>query len=124
MADSTTKLLLIVCFLVLISHGYGDIPHCSIKNLSVKQAQTGVKVQGKPQWEVTISNTCCVQGDVKVDCRGFQTVEKIDPDVLKVEGDACLVNNGNVIYEDPVILTYAWDRSFPLTPISSQVSCS
>ncbi|XP_057421407.1 uncharacterized protein LOC130715339 [Lotus japonicus] len=124
MADSTTKLLLIVCVLVLISHCYGDLPHCTIKYLTVTQAQTGVQVQGKPQWKVTISNKCCVQSDVKLDCRGFQTVEKVDPSVLKVEGDACLVNGGNIIYEDPVIFTYAWDHSFPLSPIYSEVSCS
>ncbi|XP_057450752.1 uncharacterized protein LOC130742666 [Lotus japonicus] len=122
-ADSTAKVLGIVFFLVLISQGYGQ--YCSLKDLSLSQSKTGAKVQGKPEYSVSITNKCaCVQSDVKLNCRGFKTVEKIDPSLLQVLGDECLVNYGNSIYRDAVNFTYAWDRPFPLFPISSQISCS
>ncbi|XP_057416331.1 uncharacterized protein LOC130710952 [Lotus japonicus] len=120
MADSTAKLLSIVFFLVLISQGYGQ---CSFKDLSLLQTDTGNIVQGKPEWIVSITNKCaCVQSNIKLYCRGFKTVEKIDPSLLQVLGDECHINNGNPIH-DAFSFTYAWDRPTSLFPISSQISC-
>lgn len=82
-------------------------------------------MQGKPEWRVIISNTCpCVQMNVKLNCHGFQTVELIDPSILRESGDVCFVNGGQPIYADGVTFKYAWDESFPLNPISSDIFCS
>ncbi|XP_057416144.1 uncharacterized protein LOC130710797 [Lotus japonicus] len=122
MADSTAKLLSITFFLVLISQGYGQ---CYLRDLSLLQTRTGNIVQGKPEWIVSITNKCaCVQSDVMLNCRSFKTVEKIDPSVLQVLGDECLINYGNPIYHDAFNFTYAWDRPTSFFPISSQISCS
>ncbi|KAK7318984.1 hypothetical protein RJT34_03693 [Clitoria ternatea] len=122
MGDSTYKVLCAVIFLVLISHGYSQ---CSLKDLSVTQQKTAVKVKGKPEWNVTITNNCpCVQTNVKLNCVGFQTVEPIDVTIFSVSGDSCLVNAGQPIYRDPITFKYAWDNSFPLNPNSSVIACS
>ncbi|KAK7318986.1 hypothetical protein RJT34_03696 [Clitoria ternatea] len=124
MADSITiKILSIVLFSVLISQGYSQ---CSLKDISVSQQRTGVMVQGKPEWKVTVTNKCaCGQKNVILNCDGFQTVEPLNPLILTVSnpGPYCLVTPGYPIYRDPVTFNYAWDVSFPLNPISSQIIC-
>ncbi|XP_057419116.1 uncharacterized protein LOC130713361 [Lotus japonicus] len=126
MADTAaTKLLGMVFFLVLISQGYG---YCTIHSLSVAQTQTGVKVQGKPEWSVSITNNClCNQSSVLLDCRGFQTVEKLNPYVLYTKDNAtvCLIKYSNpIVYREVFKFTYAWDKAFPLTPVSSKYCLS
>ncbi|XP_027341582.1 uncharacterized protein LOC113854646 [Abrus precatorius] len=122
MAESSTKILGVVLFLVLVSKGYGQ---CSLSDLSVKQSQTGVKVQQKEEWSVTITNNCaCVQKNVLLNCYGFQSAESIDPSVLRVSGSNCLLNNGQPIYKDAVSFKYASDQQFPLNPVSSEIACS
>ncbi|XP_061372992.1 uncharacterized protein LOC133315398 [Gastrolobium bilobum] len=122
MADSTIKILSIILFLVLISQGNSK---CYLSDLSIRQSQTGAKLKGKPEWGVTITNNCpCVQKNVMLNCRGFQTIEHINPSVLSVSGNVCLVNGGNSIYRDAITFKYAWDQSFPLNPISSEIACS
>ncbi|KAE9601148.1 hypothetical protein Lalb_Chr13g0294711 [Lupinus albus] len=78
-----------------------------------------------PEWVVTITNKCnCVQVNVKLNCQGFQTVEKIEPfTILPISGNECLVNFGNPLYKDPVTFKYAWTTSFPLNPVSSEIAC-
>ncbi|CAL0329689.1 unnamed protein product [Lupinus luteus] len=120
---STINIVSSLLFLCLISQGYG-LP-CTLSDLSIKQSPTGAKIQGKPEWVVTITNKCtCVQVNVLLNCQGFQTVEEIDPSILKVSGKECLVNFGNAISKDPITFKYAWDKSFPLNPISSEIACS
>ncbi|KAJ1407308.1 hypothetical protein SESBI_24411 [Sesbania bispinosa] len=122
MANSTSKILSIAFFLVLISQGYSQ---CSLKDLSIQQYKTGATVQQKTEWGVTITNNCpCVQKNVQLNCGGFQTMEHIDPSILSVSGNVCLVNDGQPIYGNPVTFKYAWDESFPLNPISSEIACS
>ncbi|OIV89587.1 hypothetical protein TanjilG_18169 [Lupinus angustifolius] len=120
---ATNEILTILLFLCLISQGYG---FCSIKDLTVDVAKSGAEIKGKPEWVVTITNKCaCVQKDVKLNCKGFNTVEQIDPSILSVSDNVCLVvNNGNPIYRDPITFKYAWDTQFPLNPIESQIACS
>ncbi|CAL0324920.1 unnamed protein product [Lupinus luteus] len=120
---ATNEILSILLFLCLISQGYG---FCSYKDLTVNVEKSGAQIKGKPEWVVTITNNCtCVQMDVQLNCKGFKTVEQIDPSILSVSGDVCLVvNNGNPIYKDPIIFKYAWDKKFPLNPIQSQIACS
>jgi len=98
---------------------------CSLKDLSITQKQTGVKVQGKPEWTVKITNNCaCVQLNVILNCRGFRSVEKIDPSLLRISSNGCLVNNGQSIYRDDFQFNYASDKQFPFIPVSSQIACS
>ncbi|KAK7386784.1 hypothetical protein VNO78_27120 [Psophocarpus tetragonolobus] len=123
MANSTIKVLNIVLFLALISKGYST---CSLEDISLTQTKTGVTIQGKPEWSVTITNKCpCAQKNIVLDCQGFQTVERIDPSLLDVDAKsgACVVKPNQLIYKDPVTFKYAWDNSFPLTPTFSQRFC-
>lgn len=98
---------------------------CLLSDISVSQIQTGIKVQGKLEWSVTITNKCpCVQKNVILNCKGFQSVESIKPSLLKVLHNICLVNSGQAIYGIPIKFRYASDQPFPLNPISSEISCS
>ncbi|KAE9590115.1 hypothetical protein Lal_00033708 [Lupinus albus] len=117
---SNISILLFICF---ISQGYGQ--RCSFKDISITQSETGVKIMGKTEWIVYIYNKCtCDQVNVKLNCQGFQTVEKIDPKILNLLGDQCLLNFGKSIFENTVSFKYAWDKSFPFTPVSSNVRCT
>ncbi|KAJ1407309.1 hypothetical protein SESBI_24412 [Sesbania bispinosa] len=123
MGDST-KILSIAFFLVLISQGYSQ---CFLKDLSIKQFKTGAKVQQKTEWGVTITNNCpiCAQKNVQLNCGGFQTVEHIDPSILSVSGNVCLVNGGQPLHGNhPITFKYAWEESFPLNPIHSDITCT
>ncbi|KAE9603011.1 hypothetical protein Lalb_Chr12g0205721 [Lupinus albus] len=121
---ATNKIFSILLFLGLIFQGYGQ--SCSLNDLSVSVAKAGSFIQGKPEWEVTIANNCvCKQQNVKLNCTGFQTLELIDPSVLSVSGNVCLVNAGKpIISNDPFTFKYAWDYLFQLTPINSTIACS
>ncbi|CAL0329692.1 unnamed protein product [Lupinus luteus] len=119
---STINIVSTLLFLCFTSQGYGLL--CSINDISVKQSQSGAKNFGKPEWVVSITNKCdCVQVNVRLNCQGFQTVEKVDPSILKVLGNECLLNFGNAISKDPITFKYAWDNSFPLNPVSSELDC-
>ncbi|XP_007043226.2 PREDICTED: TPD1 protein homolog 1 [Theobroma cacao] len=117
------KSLFALVFLSLIGHGYCQ---CSLDNISVSQTKTGTTVQNKPEWQVTISNNCsCTQSELKLSCDGFQTVEKVDSSVMTQTRGECLINSGQqVARHSNLSFKYAWDTSFPLNPLSSQVNCS
>jgi len=101
--------------------GYGK---CSLRDIVVNQAKTGHILGGKPEWTVSITNECaCPQSNVQLNCKGFQTAEIVQPSLLKILGDICLLNAGQPIQKDAIIFNYAWDTQFSLNPISSQVSC-
>ncbi|KAL2318027.1 hypothetical protein Fmac_031903 [Flemingia macrophylla] len=123
MANSSSKILSIVLFLTLISQGYSQ---CSLHDLSITQRQTGAKFEGKAEWSVTITNKCpCVQKNVILNCIGFQSAKTIDPSIFRrVSSRGCLVNAGQPVYADAIKFNYVWDHSFPLNPISSEISCS
>ncbi|BAT82391.1 hypothetical protein LR48_Vigan07g244600 [Vigna angularis] len=113
-------ILCIILLLPIICEGT-----CSFRDLSITQNLTGVKVRGKPEWTVKITNNCaCVQLNVILNCQGFRTVEKIDPSVLRISPARCLVNNGQSVYGDAVQFNYASDKQFEFTPLSSQIACS
>ena len=47
------------------------------------------------QWHVAIENaTPCVIFHAKLDCKGFQSLTEIDPNVILKEGDFCIINAG------------------------------
>ncbi|KAL9330830.1 hypothetical protein ACSQ67_000440 [Phaseolus vulgaris] len=120
MACSIITILGVIFFLPIICHG-----SCSLKNISITQTETGVKVLGKPQFAVKITNNCaCVQLNLILNCKGFKSVEKIDPSILKISPSGCLVNGGQAVYTDPIQFNYASDKQFAFTPVSSQIACS
>lgn len=103
-----------------------SITECTLRSLSVSQSMTGVKVQGKPEWSVSITNTCpCAQRMVYLNCTDFQTSEPITPSVLTVSPNGiCILNSGQpIVYNSPFRFKYAWDHSSALIPISSLIDC-
>ncbi|XP_020214132.1 TPD1 protein homolog 1B [Cajanus cajan] len=126
MANSSIMILNIVIFLLLISQGYS---FCTLKNLTVTQVKTGVIVKNKPEWSVSVTNTCpppCVQRSVILKCPGFQTVEPVLPSALVVSPmGTCLFNGGGPIAAHAVVsFKYAWDSALPLSPVSGLITCS
>ncbi|OAY77023.1 Pentatricopeptide repeat-containing protein [Ananas comosus] len=92
---------------------------CTLSNIIVSQSKTGKIVEGKPEYEVVVSNNCiCSQSEVRVDCKGFSTVEDVDPNVFRQDGDdRCTVHNGLPVFEDdPIKFNYAWENPYPLKP--------
>ena len=97
---------------------------CQPNNVKIDQGPTGNKVDGKPEWKVTLSTDCiCSQTEVKLACAGFQTVEDLPSYIITHEGDTCSLNQP-VHYNEPVSFTYAWDTSFGFKLISSGIACS
>lgn len=97
-----------------------------MSDLHVTQHPTGIQIKQNPEFFVTIFNNCsCAQKNVKLECLNFQTVEPINPSILSVSGDVCLVNGGQPIASGDVSVTfkYAWPHTFPLNPISSDSVC-
>lgn len=92
----------------------------------MSKSGTGNTVEGKREWKVMVSNNCeCTQMDVKLDCNGFETSKAIDPSILSQSGVVCVFNDGQPIApESQLNFTYAWDTSFPFTPVSSQIARS
>lgn len=83
-------------------------------------------MEGKSEWIVKIVAMCphCVTKNVKLNCNGFQTVEPIDPSILRDLGYDCLVNDGKPIYGEALSFKYAWKEPFPLVPVSADIYCS
>ncbi|WJX17366.1 hypothetical protein P8452_07295 [Trifolium repens] len=94
--------------------------NCPLSSLQIVQRLEG-QVQGKSRWVVSVTNHCnCPQSQILLSCRGFQTVEGINPTILAKQGDNCLLFNGHTLnLTDIDQFEYAWDPSFPFVPISS-----
>ncbi|ONK77858.1 hypothetical protein A4U43_C02F11520 [Asparagus officinalis] len=122
----STILKLSCLSLAILYFSRGAFGECNISSIKLSQSSTGVLVQGKIEYEVTLSNDCiCSQSSLYVSCDGFKTTEPVDPNVFKVEGSRCIINNGLPVFQDnPVKFKYAWDHQFDLRPVQSQVNCS
>ncbi|XP_020229279.1 TPD1 protein homolog 1A [Cajanus cajan] len=109
-----------ILFLTMIIKGSCE---CSLNNINIGTTRSGREIQGKPEWNVTVINNCsCVQSQIKLACKGFQSAETIDPSIFSVEGDTCLLNKGNPVKGfDAVSFSYAWDPPFLLLPTSSVI---
>ncbi|KAJ9175137.1 hypothetical protein P3X46_013718 [Hevea brasiliensis] len=95
---------------------------CALFSLSLI---TQVRVQNN--WKVTITNNCnCAQTGVKLDCKGFQAVNTVNPPYLEKQNDDCLITyNGGVLGpKAQLVFTYASDSQFGFRAISSTVACS
>ncbi|KAL0394294.1 UNVERIFIED_CONTAM: hypothetical protein Slati_4395600 [Sesamum latifolium] len=75
--ETLVRFSVALVFLCFISEGMSE-NKCSPSDITVKQNPTGTKVQGKPEFQVTLFNACpCPVANVKLACNGFHTVENI-----------------------------------------------
>ncbi|XP_024995495.1 TPD1 protein homolog 1-like [Cynara cardunculus var. scolymus] len=114
--------LLIFLFTLLIK-GYGQ---CELKDITVGTERTSIQIEGKQEWNVSFINSCkCPQQSLTVSCNGFQSVEKVDPNIFApVANNNCIVNGGRPIAAFATVwFLYAWDPPFIFVPVSSQVNC-
>ncbi|KAE9610465.1 hypothetical protein Lal_00006709 [Lupinus albus] len=123
MATIIKNISILLFFLGLISQGY--CKPCSLSDIFVKQSETGIKIQGKPEWLVTVINNCdCRQSFVMLNCYRFKTVEPVDTNIMSYSGTQfCLINSGKPISNKPVTFKYASDKAFRMTPTFSQMAC-
>ncbi|XVF35628.1 hypothetical protein REPUB_Repub18cG0162500 [Reevesia pubescens] len=99
---------------------------CSVNDITVGSVRTGKEIQGKPEWKVTITNNCkCNQHQLRLACKGFQSTETVDPNILLKQSDNCLLLKGNALKGfSSVSFAYAWDPTFLLSPSGSIVDSS
>ncbi|KAJ9175140.1 hypothetical protein P3X46_013721 [Hevea brasiliensis] len=92
-----------------------------VSNITVVQA----KVQKK--WPVTITINCiCTRKDIKLDCKGFQVVNIVNPPYLGNQNDDCIVTyNGGVLpAKAQLAFTYVSNSPFGFRIISTTIACS
>ncbi|KAI9192214.1 hypothetical protein LWI28_019599 [Acer negundo] len=123
MAAQITNSIVALLVLSLITKGYYA---CTLEDIHVGGETTRKFVGGKPEWKLTVSNLCeCKQSNIKLQCKGFQTTEPVDRNILNLQGETCLFLNGNPLIEgSPVTFYYAWETPFILFPLSSNITCS
>ncbi|URE08944.1 hypothetical protein MUK42_23105 [Musa troglodytarum] len=100
--------------------------HLNISGISVSQSSMRKTVNGKPEFEVVISNGgICSQSSLKLSCRGFNTVEAVDSKLFRTDGgDPFVVNDNQPVYKDQSIkFKYAWDSQCVLSPSASKLNC-
>ncbi|KAM0061536.1 hypothetical protein Hdeb2414_s0004g00137261 [Helianthus debilis subsp. tardiflorus] len=121
MASTLHALLAILLFNLLLK----GFCQCELKDITIGTERTSATIQGKQEWSVSFINTCkCAQQALTVSCDGFQTVEKVDPNVFAPVGKNCSVNGGRPIATFATVqFLYAWDPPFIFVPVSSQVVC-
>ncbi|XP_027367937.1 uncharacterized protein LOC113873811 [Abrus precatorius] len=112
------KILSAILFLTLVNKGSSS---CSLNNINIGSTRSGREIQGKPEWNVVVINNCsCIQRQIQLACRGFQSAESVSPSILSKEGDSCLLINGNPLSPFATVrFSYAWDPPFVLVPTSS-----
>ncbi|CAO2821606.1 unnamed protein product [Amaranthus hypochondriacus] len=111
------------------------LAHCGTTNdacvepdLQIEELETGSEVGGKPQYYFNAKNTCdktCNFTNVILGCPGFQTTEPVDPSILKIDGDNCVLNNGGpIVGGGQVEFKYAWDKIYGFQLKSANIACS
>ncbi|ESW17437.1 hypothetical protein PHAVU_007G239600 [Phaseolus vulgaris] len=124
MATTTTfNSLTSIFFLTLIIIIIKGSCDCSLNNINIGTSRSGREIGGQPEWNVSVINNCsCQQSEIKLSCKGFQSSESIDPSILSMEGDSCLLISGNPMKGfDTVNFSYAWDPPFLMFPSSSVI---
>ncbi|KAK6927581.1 hypothetical protein RJ641_006172 [Dillenia turbinata] len=118
------KYLLMVFALSLFNTGCCQ---CDLNNITIGTQRTGQLIKNMNEWSVRVINSCassCSYSNLMLSCKGFHTVEAIDPTVFKKQGDKCLVNNGRALVpKSSVQFSYAWDPPFIMFANSSNISC-
>ncbi|KNA11977.1 hypothetical protein SOVF_130110 [Spinacia oleracea] len=121
---ASLKIFSAVLFLFLICQK-GNSYRCGVSNIKVTTRRTRNTVEGQPQYAVTISNNCpCAQSGVYLRCLGFSTVQPVNPRVMKVKGNSCLINNGRPIVKGKSLtFNYSFLQPTDLVPQRSLISC-
>ncbi|KVH96508.1 uncharacterized protein At1g05835-like [Cynara cardunculus var. scolymus] len=121
MASCNSSLLAILLFNLL----FQGFCQCELKDITIGTERTPAQIEGKQEWNVSFINTCkCPQQALTVSCDGFQSVEKVNPDIFARVGNNCTVNGGRPIAPFATVqFLYAWDPPFIFVPISSHVDC-
>ncbi|CAL9048330.1 unnamed protein product [Musa acuminata subsp. burmannicoides] len=99
---------------------------CSSSDIAVRQTRTGGTVEGKPEYEVLVTNTCeCSQSRVLLRCYGLSSVEPVNRRAIRpVDEERCIVGGGRPLTRGaPIRFKYAWmtPQDFPV--ISTQIHC-
>ncbi|XP_071721875.1 protein TAPETUM DETERMINANT 1-like [Rutidosis leptorrhynchoides] len=127
----------ILLFLALTMDCYHELVHmdyiyllagkaqCTLNDFTIGTVRTDTLIGGKSEWKVTVINTChCGVQQIYLNCKGFQTVEKIDPNIFSVHGDRCLLIGGKLLpSKGSVNFAYAWDPPFLLSPAATTSAC-
>ncbi|KAJ8493811.1 hypothetical protein OPV22_015532 [Ensete ventricosum] len=120
------SLLSLFLALVLCISSGGLAEPCSSSDIAVRQTRTGGTVEGKPEYEVLVTNTCeCSQSRVLLQCYGLSSVEPVNRRAIRpVDEELCIVGGGRPITKGaPIRFKYAWmtPQDFPV--ISTQIHC-
>lgn len=97
---------------------------CDLNNLVIGTIRSGRTIQGKSEWNVVVTNTCsnCTQSSIKLQCIAFQTLVPIDPSIVTVRYNTCLLINGRPLPPSGTVnFSYVWDPPFLLRPTRSTV---
>lgn len=91
----------------------------------MEQNQTEIIVHSMPEFKVTLFNACpCLQTNIILNCTDFKSAEKIEPNVLVINGSKCSLPKGTFIPPfTGYVFSYAWDSLFPFKPLSSNPVC-
>ncbi|RWW40845.1 hypothetical protein BHE74_00053706, partial [Ensete ventricosum] len=103
-----------------------DPPICITSDIRVEQRTTGASVEGQPEYQVTVSNTCdCPQSKVMLLCYGLNSVTDVDPRAIKpVDAKLCAVAGGRPLSKGtPVKFKYAWKTPQDFPVVSSEIHC-
>ncbi|XP_017438385.1 protein TAPETUM DETERMINANT 1 [Vigna angularis] len=121
----TTTFTYLISILILSFVMKGS-SYCNLNNINIESTRSGRTILGKPEWNVVVKNNCnCTQSQIRLSCRGFQTTEIVSRSILAVEGDSCLLINGNPLKGFATVsFSYAWDPPFILMPLTSHTTCS
>ncbi|KAK9266380.1 hypothetical protein L1049_021641 [Liquidambar formosana] len=129
MAAIVKSYCIAILFLGLVTNGKELILwfcDCSFNDIGVGQVRSERLIQGKPEWNVTVTNNCsCFQVLITLACKGFQSVEYVEPSILFKQGDICMLNKGHRLDgHASIAFSYAWDPPFLLMPVNSTVICT
>lgn len=91
----------------------------------MEQNQTGIIVHSKQEFKVSLFNACpCLQTNIILNCTDFKSAEKIEPNILVINGSKCSLPKGTFIPPfTGYVFSYAWDSRFPFKPLSSKSDC-
>ncbi|KAL1356977.1 hypothetical protein HN51_008981 [Arachis hypogaea] len=122
MNNTVITLISIFFFFAFISQCYSE---CQLSGLKLEQESEG-KINGTEEFRVWLTTECpCKFGNVMLNCAGFKSKESINPAILKIQGNTCLINDGYpVTMYHPVTFTYSWaDTPYPFHVVTAKVIC-
>ncbi|KAL6212036.1 hypothetical protein ACLB2K_017259 [Fragaria x ananassa] len=120
MAAIAKSCIVIIALFSLISQGLCIT--CTNNDIKIETTKSGKVVQGKPEWNVVVTNSCkCAQFNIKVTCKAFQTVEPVSSDILSQQDiiTYLLIKGAQLSSGATVKFSYAWDFAFRINPASS-----